>query len=116
MTSFLLDGCFTSACAPGATVFNFMLATMMIPGAVRLIPAYVLMMKHQLINTYGLILPAAAAAAGIFLLAVLKSIPKDLEEAAVIDETEPHADLQRRDPAPVSFPALLTVFIIQFRA
>ena len=44
-------------------VFNFMLATMMIPSAVTLIPAYVLMTKLHLINTFhSLIWPAAVSA------------------------------------------------------
>src|SRR5512144_880767 len=39
-------------------VFNFMLATLMIPAAVTMIPAYVLMTKLHLINTFwSLILP-----------------------------------------------------------
>src|ERR1043165_9626271 len=46
-------------------VFNFMLATLMVPAAVTLIPAYVLMTKLHLINTfYSLILPAAVSAGG----------------------------------------------------
>src|SRR4030095_15826322 len=50
-------------------VFSFMLATMMIPGAVTLIPAYVLMTKLHLINTYwSLILPGAVSAGSIFML------------------------------------------------
>src|SRR5919198_40466 len=60
-------------------VFNFMLATMMIPPAVTLIPAYVLMTKLHLINTFwSLILPGAVNAGSIFLLTqFFKSIPKD---------------------------------------
>ena len=68
-------------------VFTFMLATMMIPGALTLIPAYVLMTKLRLINTFwSLILPGAVSAGSIFMLTqFFKAIPKDLEEAAVID-------------------------------
>jgi len=98
-------------------VFNFMLATMMIPGAVTLIPAYVLMTKLRLINTFwSLILPAAATAGSIFLLTqFFRSIPKDLEEAAFIDGAG-HGEIYRTVLLPLARPALLTVFILQFQA
>jgi len=98
-------------------VFNFMLATMMIPAAVTLIPAYVLMTKLHLINTFwSLILPGAVNAGGIFLLTqFFKSIPKDLEEAAFIDGAS-HSEIYREVILPLARPALLTVFILQFQA
>src|SRR5215217_3217370 len=98
-------------------VFNFMLATMMIPAAVTLIPAYVLMTKLHLINTFwSLILPGAVQAGSIFLLTqFFKSIPKDLEEAAFIDGAS-HSEIYRNVILPLARPALLTVFILQFQA
>ena len=98
-------------------VFAFMLATLMIPGAVTLIPAYVLMTKLRLINTFwALILPGAVGAGSIFLLTqFFKSIPKDLEEAAFIDGAS-HAQIYRDVILPLTRPALLTVFILQFQA
>ncbi|MEN6522457.1 MAG: carbohydrate ABC transporter permease [Anaerolineaceae bacterium] len=97
-------------------VFNFMLATMMIPGAVTLIPAYVLITKLHLINTYwALIIPGAVSAGGIFILTqFFKSIPKDLEEAAVIDGAG-HIKIFSYVILPLARPALLTVFILQFQ-
>jgi ABC-type glycerol-3-phosphate transport system permease component len=96
--------------------FNFMLATMMIPGAVTLIPAYVLMSKMHLINTYwALIIPGAVGASGIFMLTqFFKSIPVDLEEAAVIDGAS-HMKIFTNVILPLARPALLTVFILQFQ-
>ncbi len=98
------------------TTFNFMLATMMIPGAVTLIPAYVLMSKLHLINTYwALIVPGAVGASGIFMLTqFFKSIPIDLEEAAVIDGAS-HMKIFSSVILPLARPALLTVFILQFQ-
>ncbi len=98
-------------------VFNFMLGTMMIPGAVTLIPAYVLMGKLKLLNTFwSLILPGIVDAGAIFMLTqFFKTIPRDLEEAAHIDG----AGLFRiysNVILPLSRPALLTVFILQFQA
>jgi multiple sugar transport system permease protein len=97
-------------------VFNFMLGTMMIPGAVTLIPGYVLVTKLKLINTYwSLILPAVTSAGAIFLLTqFFRSIPRELEEAAVIDGAS-HMQIYRNVVLPLARPALLTVFILQFQ-
>jgi ABC-type glycerol-3-phosphate transport system permease component len=97
-------------------VFSFMLATMMIPSAVTLIPAYVLMTKLHLINTFkSLIFPAAVSAGGIFLLTqFFRAVPKDLEEAAVIDGAT-HMEIYREVILPLARPALLTIFILQFQ-
>ncbi|HSO27119.1 MAG TPA: carbohydrate ABC transporter permease [Anaerolineales bacterium] len=99
------------------TVFNFMIGSMAIPGAVTLIPAYVLMTKLRLINTYwALILPGAVAAGSIFMLTqFFKSIPKDLEEAALIDGAN-QFQIYKDVILPLARPALLTVFILQFQA
>jgi multiple sugar transport system permease protein len=98
-------------------VFNFMLGTMMIPSAVTLIPGYVLVSKLKLINTYwSLILPGIVSAGAIFILTqFFRSIPRDLEEAAVIDGAS-HMQIYRSVVLPLARPALLTVFILQFQA
>lgn len=98
-------------------VFNFMLATMMIPGAVTLIPAFVLMSKLQLLNSYwSLLLPGIVSAGAIFMLTqFLKSIPRDLEEAAIIDGAS-QFQIYKDVVLPLARPALLTVFILQFQA
>ncbi len=98
-------------------IFNYMLATMMIPGAVTLIPAYVLMTKLHLIDTFwSLILPGLVGAGSIFILTqFFRSIPKDLEEAAVMDGAT-HMQIFRSVILPLARPALLTVLILQFQA
>lgn len=98
-------------------LFNFMLGTMMIPGAVTLIPAYVLMTKLHLIDTYwSLILPGLVGAGAIFTLTqYFKSIPRDLEEAAIIDGAT-HMQIFRMVILPLARPAILTVLILQFQA
>jgi multiple sugar transport system permease protein len=97
-------------------VFNFMLASMMIPGAVTLIPAYVLMSKLRLLNTYwSLILPGMVTAGSIFMLTqFFKAIPRDLEEAAHIDGAS-QFQIYKDVILPLARPALLTVFILQFQ-
>ncbi|NOZ70737.1 MAG: carbohydrate ABC transporter permease [Chloroflexi bacterium] len=98
-------------------VFSFMLASMMIPGAVTLIPAYVLMTKIRFVNTYwSLIVPGAVSAGSIFLLTqFLKSIPTELEEAAFVDGAS-RFRIYKDVIIPLARPALLTVFILQFQA
>lgn len=97
-------------------IFNFLLSTMMIPGAVTLIPAYVLVTKLQLINTYwSLILPSLVGAGSIFMLTqFFKSIPTELEEAAIIDGAS-HMQIFRMVIMPLAKPAILTVLILQFQ-
>ncbi len=98
-------------------VFNFMLGTMMIPAAVTLIPAFVLMSKLKLLNTYwALILPGIVDTGAIFMLTqFFKTIPRDLEEAAHIDGAG-QFQIYRHVILPLSRPAMLTVFILQFQA
>ncbi|MGE5378917.1 MAG: carbohydrate ABC transporter permease [Bacteroidota bacterium] len=98
-------------------VFAFMLGTLMIPAAVTMIPAYVLMTKLHLINTFwSLIIPGAVNAGSIFILTqFFKAIPNDLEEAAVIDGAS-NMEIYRTVILPLARPALLTVFILQFQA
>lgn len=99
-----------------SAIFNFMLATMMIPGAVTLIPAYVLITKLQLINTFwSLILPGLVGAGSIFTLTqFFKSIPRDLEEAAIMDGAT-HLQIFKDVILPLARPAILTVLILQFQ-
>ncbi|NOZ50667.1 MAG: carbohydrate ABC transporter permease [Chloroflexi bacterium] len=98
-------------------IFAFMLASMMIPGAVTLIPAFVLMTKIRFINTYwSLLVPGAVSAGSIFLLTqFLKSIPLELEEAAYMDGAS-RFRIYKDVVIPLARPAMLTVFILQFQA
>jgi multiple sugar transport system permease protein len=68
-------------------LFWFIMATMMIPFQVTMIPAYLILAKLNLINRLsGLIIPAAIDAFGIFLFRQFcLSIPNDLLDAARVD-------------------------------
>lgn len=102
---------------PGKSlIFNFMLASMMIPGAVTLIPSYVLIAKLGWVNTaYALIFPSIINAFGIFMLTqFLKSVPRELEEAAFIDGAS-YFQIYKDVVLPLARPALLTLFILQFQ-
>jgi multiple sugar transport system permease protein len=98
-------------------IFGFMLASMMLPGAVTLIPSYVLIAKLGWINMfYSLVFPGIVVAFGIFLLTqFLKAVPRDLEEAALMDGAS-YFQIYKDVILPLARPALLTLFILQFQA
>jgi multiple sugar transport system permease protein len=97
-------------------IFNFMLASMMIPGAVTLVPTYVLISKLEWINrAHALIFPSVVNAFGIFMLTqFLKAVPRELEEAAFIDGAS-YFQIYKDVVLPLARPALLTLFILQFQ-
>lgn len=68
-------------------LFVLLLATMMVPAQVTIIPVFLLLKRLGLLNNYlGLILPAGASAFGIFLLRqYMQTIPNSLLDAARID-------------------------------
>ncbi|MBN1149081.1 MAG: carbohydrate ABC transporter permease [Anaerolineales bacterium] len=68
-------------------LFWFILATMMIPHQITMIPGYLILSKLGLINKlWGLIIPAAIDAFGIFLFRQFAlSIPSELIDAARVD-------------------------------
>jgi multiple sugar transport system permease protein len=68
-------------------LFIVYLSTMMIPIQVIIVPLYLEMRSFNLIDSYpGLILPIIASAFGVFLIRqAMMQIPKELEEAAILD-------------------------------
>jgi len=68
-------------------IFWFIMATMMIPFQVTMIPGYLILARLNLINRlWGLIIPAALDAFGIFLFRQFAlSIPNELIDAARVD-------------------------------
>ncbi len=68
-------------------IFTFVVATILIPFQIVMIPLYILTVNLGLRNTYlGIIFPAIASAFGIFLLRqAFQGVPKELEEAARMD-------------------------------
>jgi multiple sugar transport system permease protein len=68
-------------------VLAVVLATLMVPAAVTLVPNFVLMSSLGFVNTYpGLILPFLAGPFGVFLMRqFMQSVPDELLEAARID-------------------------------
>jgi multiple sugar transport system permease protein len=103
--------------APGREfLFLVMLATMMLPGTVTMIPVFYLFKSLGWVNTYlPLIVPSFFGNAFfIFLLRqFFKGIPVELEDAAKIDGLGTLGILWRVI-LPLTLPALTTVAIFQF--
>lgn len=68
-------------------IFSLIIATIMIPFQIVMIPLYILTVKLGLTNSYlGVIFPNLASAFGIFLLKqAFQEVPKELEEAGRMD-------------------------------
>jgi ABC-type glycerol-3-phosphate transport system permease component len=68
-------------------LFGFLLGTMVIPGAITMVPVYIIMRNLKWIDTFWpLIIPAAANAFGIFFMRqYISSISEELMDAARID-------------------------------
>ncbi|MEA5596774.1 carbohydrate ABC transporter permease [Rivularia sp. UHCC 0363] len=91
------------------------LATLVIPFQLLVIPVFLVLKWGHLINTYwALILPTAANGFGIFLLRqYFQSIPIELEEAAAIDGAN-RLQILWQVMLPLARPALVTLFLFTF--
>ena len=96
-------------------LFFLMLATMMIPGLLSIIPWFILMSKFNWLNTfYPLIIPGIANAFGIFLMRqFMEDIPDDIIDSARIDGCG-EFEIFIRIILPMSLPALGTLGILTF--
>ena len=96
-------------------VFILVLATLMIPFQVIMIPTFLIVRKLGLIDTLGaLILPNLGSAFGIFLLRqFFRTLPIELEEAARIDGAS-RLGVLFKIVIPLSGPALATLAVILF--
>ena len=97
------------------TVFLLYLATMMIPGVVLVIPQFILVRSLGWINSYAaLVLPSLFSAFGTFLMRQsFLALPKDFEEAAVVDGAN-YFTIFWRIVLPLSGPALATLSVFSF--
>lgn len=102
---------------PGKNIlFSFMLATMAIPGWITLIPGFVFYARLGWVDTYWpLIIPQLAPAFGILVMTqFMKSLPRELEEAAFIDGASRFKTFWSV-ALPLARPALITLAILQFQ-
>lgn len=96
-------------------IFALIIATIMIPFQIVMIPLYILTVKLGLRNNYlGVILPNLASAFGIFLLKqAFQEVPKELEEAGRMDGCV-ELGIWWHIMLPSVKPALLTLTIFVF--
>jgi len=96
-------------------IFLLILAMMMVPGQVVMVPTYMLLAKFGWVDTYkGLTIPFLYSLFNIFLMRqFFLSIPKSLEEAALIDGMG-RFGIFFKIAVPLAGPALSTQFILTF--
>jgi len=100
------------------TLFVVLLATMMLPGIITLIPTFIIWRELGLINTYDPLTLTAWFGGGAWAIFMLRqfylTIPVEMEEAAVIDGANTF-QIYSRIMLPLIKPALLAlgVFIFQ---
>jgi ABC-type glycerol-3-phosphate transport system permease component len=97
-------------------LFFLLLATMMIPGAISLVPWYVMMSKFGWVNDYrALIIPGIANAFGIFWMRqyIAGSIPDEMLQAGRIDGCGDFG-LYARLVVPLIRPGLGTLALLTF--
>jgi multiple sugar transport system permease protein len=101
---------------PGRNLlFGLLLATLVMPGIMFLVPNYVTIARLGWLNTYpGVIAPGLSGVFGVFFLRqFFQSIPKELEEAAYIDGASVWTTFFRVS-LPLAKGAIATLAIITF--
>lgn len=98
-------------------VFMMLIATMMVPGEILMVPNYILMIKFRMLDSLSaLILPGIVNIFGIFLIRqFMNTIPDSVLEAAEIDGA---GELRRIFSVvlPLSMPIVATYCILTFTA
>uniref|UniRef100_A0A7C5RSH8 Carbohydrate ABC transporter permease n=1 Tax=Thermomicrobium roseum TaxID=500 RepID=A0A7C5RSH8_THERO len=94
-------------------VFALVIAALLVPSTVTLLPNYLTIARLGWINTYqGLIIPVAAVAFGVFLFRQhFLTLPRDLLDAARLDGCG-HLGLIRHVVLPLSQPVIVTFLVI----
>ena len=96
-------------------VFGIVVASIMVPFQVTLVPLYLMFEQAGWLNTYqALVLPGLSRAFGVFLMRqFFLSLPRDLSDAARIDGASPLA-IFTRIALPLVRPALAALGIFTF--
>lgn len=99
----------------GRFLMNLIVATMMMPAQLFLIPLYMILGRMHLLDTpYSLIFPATANGFGIFMISqFMRGIPASVEEAALIDGCS-LPQVFWRVSVPLCGPALATLAVFTF--
>lgn len=96
-------------------LFALVIAMLMVPIEVTIIPLYLFFAKLRLLDTLpALILPTTANVTGVYILArFFENVPRDLIDAAVVDGAG-FFRIWRSVALPLSRPALVVVAVITF--
>lgn len=96
-------------------VFGMIIATLLIPPVILIIPNYLIVANLGWLNTLvAIIIPTAASAFGVFFMRqFFLSLPAELEEAALIDGAN-RWDIFLRVILPLSRPAMATLALLAF--
>lgn len=100
------------------TVFMFFIASMMVPGAVTLIPRFLMFRDLGFYDTYvPLVLPVMFGTAFSIFLArqFFMTLPKELEEAAIVDGCS-HFRVWWQIFMPMAKPIIATLAVFQFQS
>lgn len=100
------------------TLFLIMLATMMLPGIITLIPTFLIWRSLELIDTYDPLVVASWFGGGAWAVFLLRqfimTIPREMDEAAIIDGANSF-QIYRRIILPLIKPALLALAVLIFQ-
>lgn len=102
---------------PGSRLFFWMiLAALMIPGQVTLVPLFLMISQFKMVDTFiGVLMPGLADVIGIFLLKqYIQTLPSELEEAARIDGASEWQAFTRII-MPLAAPAMAVTAIFAFQ-
>ncbi len=96
-------------------IFAAILITLMIPPEITLIPLYLIVKDLKLVNTLaGIIVPNIPSVFAVYLFRqFFLSLPKELEDAAMIDGCTPWTTFLRV-ALPLAKPAIIVVIILSF--
>ncbi|SDU83714.1 carbohydrate ABC transporter membrane protein 2, CUT1 family [Microlunatus sagamiharensis] len=104
---------------PGRKVlFGLVLATMMLPGAVTMVPQYLIWLKLGLVGTWVPLFGANLFGSAFYIFLQRQfflGLPRELFEAARVDGAS-YFGLFRRIALPLSVPSLIIIFLFEFQA
>lgn len=96
-------------------LFAALIAAMLVPGLIYMVPQYAIVLKFGWINTLSaMIVPHTANIFGLFLLRQhIRSLPDSLIEAARVDGA-PEWSIFTKVVVPLSIPVMVTLFLLAF--
>ena len=104
---------------PGRKVLFFLvLATMMLPGAVTMVPQYLIWLELGLVGTWAPLFAANLFGSAFYIFLQRQfflGLPRELFEAARMDGAS-YVGLFRRIALPLSVPSLIIIFLFEFQA